>query len=288
MRSVAVIVAVLLASTLDAGSSQRSLAISLRARAFQPGEAVLVTIAPAAAVPQVVVRAFDRDWPAYQDTPRTWRALVGIDLDAKPGSYLLEAWARGSGTDDRASQTLRVVAKSFRTRTLTVDPDFVSPPPDMEARIVREAAEIEQMWNAGAAERLWTKPFTRPVPGQPNSAFGSRSVYNGVPRSPHGGADFPGRTGTPIHAPNAGRVVMARELYFTGNTVVIDHGLGLFSLLAHLSRIDVREGDLLSEADLVGAVGATGRVTGPHLHWAVRLNGSRVDPMSLLAMVGKP
>ena len=80
---------------------------------------------------------------------------------------------------------------------------------------------------------------------------------------------------------------MARELYFTGNTVVIDHGLGLFSLLAHLSRIDVREGDLLTEGDLVGAVGATGRVTGPHLHWAVRLNGSRVDPMSLLAMVGK-
>jgi murein DD-endopeptidase MepM/ murein hydrolase activator NlpD len=92
--------------------------------------------------------------------------------------------------------------------------------------------------------------------------------------------------GTPIRAPNAGRVVVARGLYFSGNTVLIDHGLGLFSLLAHLSDFDVQEGDQISPGQIVGRVGATGRVTGPHLHWAVRANGARVDPLSLLDVLG--
>ena len=115
----------------------------------------------------------------------------------------------------------------------------------------------------------------RPVPGAANSAFGTRSVYNGKPRTPHGGADFLSPGGTPVHAPNAGRIAVARALYFTGNTVVIDHGLGVFSLLAHLSVIDVHEGDLVAAGAVVGQVGATGRVTGPHLHWAVRRRCAR-------------
>jgi murein DD-endopeptidase MepM/ murein hydrolase activator NlpD len=111
-------------------------------------------------------------------------------------------------------------------------------------------------------------------------------VFNGQPRNPHSGADFLSPSGTPIHAPNAGRVMLARELYFSGNTVVIDHGLGLFSLLAHLSAIDVHEGDRVAADQVVGRVGATGRVTGPHLHWAVRAGAARVDPLSVLALLG--
>ena len=137
-----------------------------------------------------------------------------------------------------------------------------------------------------APERLWKEPFVRPVPQAANSRFGTRSVYNGAARSPHGGADFLSPAGTPVKAPNAGRVAVARELYFTGNTVVIDHGLGLFSMLAHLSAIDVREGDLVTAGEVVGQVGATGRVTGPHLHWAVRAGGARVDPLAVLALLG--
>jgi murein DD-endopeptidase MepM/ murein hydrolase activator NlpD len=108
-----------------------------------------------------------------------------------------------------------------------------------------------------------------------------------VTRNPHSGADFPSPAGTPIAAPSAGRVVLARDLYFSGNTVILDHGLGLFSLLAHMSVVDVREGDLVPSGKVVGNVGATGRVTGPHLHWAVRLNGARVDPMAVLALLGR-
>jgi murein DD-endopeptidase MepM/ murein hydrolase activator NlpD len=133
---------------------------------------------------------------------------------------------------------------------------------------------------------LWKGPFVRPVPQPANSAFGTRSVFNGLPRNAHGGADFLSPAGTPILAPNAGRIVVARALYFSGNTVVIDHGLGVFSMLAHLSAFDVHEGDRVVAGDRVGRVGATGRVTGPHLHWAVRANGARVDPLSVLDVLG--
>jgi murein DD-endopeptidase MepM/ murein hydrolase activator NlpD len=126
----------------------------------------------------------------------------------------------------------------------------------------------------------------RPVPQEANSSFGTRSIFNGTPRNAHGGADFMSPAGTPIHAPNAGRVVIARDLYFSGNTVVIDHGLGLFSTLAHLSAFDVHEGDRVSAGQIVGRVGATGRVTGPHLHWAVRVGSARVDPLSVLSVLG--
>jgi murein DD-endopeptidase MepM/ murein hydrolase activator NlpD len=157
----------------------------------------------------------------------------------------------------------------------------------MQARIDREAADLQRLWNAPAPQRLWSGPFARPVPGRATSIFGTRSIFNGKPRSPHGGADFLSPAGTPIRAPNGGRIVLARDLYFSGNTVVIDHGLGLFSLLAHLSVIDVHEGDIVVTDAVVGRVGATGRVTGPHLHWAVRASGARVDPLSLLALLGR-
>ena len=127
--------------------------------------------------------------------------------------------------------------------------------------------------------------FVAPVAEQATSSFGARSVFNGQARTPHSGADFPSPAGTPIHAPNSGRVVLAHELYFTGNTIVIDHGLGLFSLLAYLSSFAVHEGDQVEAGQIVGAVGATGRVTGPHLHWAVRANDARVDPLSVLSLI---
>src|SRR5262249_28752592 len=131
-------------------------------------------------------------------------------------------------------------------------------------------------------------PFVRPVDAPANSAFGSRSVFNGQPRSPHPGADFLSPAGTPVKAANAGRIVLADDLYYTGGTVIIDHGLGVFSLFAHLSAIDVHDGDMVVAGQVLGNVGATGRVTGPHLHWSVRINGARVDPLSLLSVLGSP
>src|SRR5581483_6107481 len=204
----------------------------------------------------------------------TWVALVGIDLDRKPGQYHVAIDAGGGLTAD---EPLRVLPKTFPTRRLTVDENFVNPPASVAERIARDSALLASIYAHPAAQRLWTTAFVRPVPQAANSRFGTRSIFNGQPRAPHGGADFLSPAGTPIHAPNAGRVVIARDLYFTGGTVIIDHGQGLFSMLAHMSYIDANEGDLVRAGDVVGAVGATGRVTGPHLHWAVRVNDARVD-----------
>jgi murein DD-endopeptidase MepM/ murein hydrolase activator NlpD len=257
--------------------------ITTHARAMQPGELVIVTITTTAAVDHLTVRAFNHDVEPFRVDERVWRALVGIDLDVKPGTYPIAVTTAGG---ERGSSELVVKPKTFRTRRLTVDEAFVTPPPSQTERIARDARLLEHAWATSDPTRLWTAPFVRPVPGEANSAFGTRSIYNGKARNPHGGADFLSPSGTPIHAPNAGRVVIARDLYFTGNTIVIDHGLGLFSMLAHLSSIDVAEGDRVTAGQVLGRVGATGRVTGPHLHWAVRATGARVDPLSLLQLLG--
>jgi murein DD-endopeptidase MepM/ murein hydrolase activator NlpD len=263
-------------------AQEPALHVSLKARAQQPGEVVVVSIAGAAE--PVRVHAFHRDVPAYRAGAGEWRAIVGIDLDVKPGTYTI---AVDAGSPARhVNQELVVATRVFRTRRLTVDEAFVTPPPAEEERIAADAKLLEQVWNTAAREPLWTAAFVRPVPQPANSAFGTRSVFNGKPRNAHGGADFLSPNGTPVHAPNAGRVAVARNLYFSGNTVVIDHGAGLFSTLAHFSEIDVAEGDRVEPGQVVGRVGATGRVTGPHLHWAVRANGARVDPLSLLAVLG--
>lgn len=261
--------------------------ISTRARSLRPGEVVVLTIAGPRESDALRVRAFDHDVTAYWDGD-TWRAIVGVDLDVKPGDYPVIVESGEHANAARDTRELHIVSRTFRTRRLTVDEAFVTPPAAAQPRIEREAALLAATWRASATGRLWTTPFVRPVPHATNSAFGTRSIFNGKPRTAHGGADFLSPAGTPIRAPNAGRIAVARNLYFSGNTVVIDHGLGLFSTLAHLSAIDVREGDLVTPGQRIGLVGATGRVTGPHLHWAVRAGDARVDPSSLLAVLGRP
>jgi murein DD-endopeptidase MepM/ murein hydrolase activator NlpD len=264
--------------------------VTARSRSVQPGELVVLTIAPSSPTDRLNVRAFDREvaaftTPASSGATPAWQALVGIDLDVKAGTYPVAIDADAGRL--HTTYDLVVAPKRFLTRRLTVNEAFVNPPPSEQERIERDAKLLDTVWNTPAGERLWTAPFVRPVAEPANSRFGTRSIFNGVPRNPHGGADFLSPSGTPIHAPNAGRIAVARNLYFSGNTVVIDHGLGLFSTLAHLSGIDVREGDQVTTGQVVGRVGATGRVTGPHLHWAVRAGGARVDPIALLALLGE-
>ena len=261
--------------------------IDAQARSLRPGEVVVLSIVPPLATEALRVRAFDKSVSAYKDGD-TWRAIVGVDLDVKPGTYRVAVESHGAANIARVTYDLKIVPRPFRTRRLTVDPAFVTPPASELPRIERESALLAATWESSMASRLWTTAFVRPVPQAANSAFGTRSIFNGKPRNSHGGADFLSPAGTPIGAPNAGRIAVARSLYFSGNTVIIDHGLGLFSTLAHLSRIDVQEGETVSPGQRVGLVGATGRVTGAHLHWAVRAGDARVDPLSLLAVLGLP
>jgi murein DD-endopeptidase MepM/ murein hydrolase activator NlpD len=261
--------------------------VSIADRSLQPGELVVFTLIVPEGTNAVTVRVFDRDVPAERIDAITWRALVGIDLDVQPRTYPVVIGARGAAGRTELTYELPVTAHRFPTRRLSVNESFVNPPAGEQARIARDAQALAATWSSSAGERLWTGPFVRPVPGAANSRFGTRSIFNGQVRNPHGGGDFLSPAGTPIKAPGGGRIALARDLYFSGNTVIIDHGLGLFSLLAHLAAFEVHEGDVVKAGDIVGMVGATGRVTGPHLHWAVRATGARVDPLSVLAMLGR-
>jgi murein DD-endopeptidase MepM/ murein hydrolase activator NlpD len=215
----------------------------------------------------------------YDEGQQKWRALVGIDLDTKPGAYPLRVDFDTSAV--AATRTLHIAPKQFRVRRLQVAGAFVDPPPETIERIARESALLADVY-ARSSPRRWSGPFVLPVDGRPTSNFGTRSYYNGQPRSPHAGVDFVGETGTPVRAANHGRVVVSAPMYFTGNTIVIDYGDRLFSIFAHLSELHANVGDTVEPTTIVGLVGATGRVTGPHLHWSVRLNGARVDPLMLV------
>jgi murein DD-endopeptidase MepM/ murein hydrolase activator NlpD len=266
------------------GAVQAPVSIALNARSLQPGEVVVVTIIAPAETKGLKVSAFNRDVPMWRIDEQRWRGLIGIDMEAKPAKYRVTAQVDPSAAPPvQEAVDLEVAPKVFRTRRLKVNPAFVNPPKGARARIEADAKLLAHTWTVSAPERLWSAGFSRPVPHDANSVFGVLSIYNGEARTRHGGTDFLSPSGTPVAAPAAGRVLLAQDLYFTGNTVILDHGLGLFSLFAHLSAIDVADGAAVAAGAVVGKVGATGRVTGPHLHWTVRLNGARVDPLSLLA-----
>jgi murein DD-endopeptidase MepM/ murein hydrolase activator NlpD len=218
----------------------------------------------------------------FASTDQGWWGLAGIDLATKPGRYRVTVEAeRPRLSPLRATRSLRVAARTFPTRQLRVAPRFVEPSEDDQLRIVREAERIDAIFKTPSL-RVWDGVFLSPLMGPVTSNFGARSVFNGQPRAPHAGIDFTDEIGTPTASPSAGRVTLADDLFFTGNTIIIDHGQGLYSLFAHLSEFVAREGEDVAPGTIVGYVGATGRVTGPHLHWAVRLNAARVDPRSMI------
>lgn len=261
------------------------------ARAFQPGEVVLVTLTAPRRVDRVELRVFQQKLPlepGLGEVPTNWWALVGIDLDTKPGGYLLrfELYEQDR-IFTRADHSITVKKKVFPTRRLNLPEKFVTPPKASLARIKRESRLVSGIFGEMRSRRHWSGFFLRPVPGRANSSFGKRSILNGKPRSPHSGTDFRASRGTPVKSPNAGVAVLARNLYYAGNTVILDHGQGLYSYFAHLDDFAVKKGDLVERGDLIGHVGSTGRVTGPHLHWSVRLRKARVDPLSLMEILAR-
>jgi murein DD-endopeptidase MepM/ murein hydrolase activator NlpD len=214
-----------------------------------------------------------------------WFALTGVDVEGAVGPSTLRIDARLEGVGARdLSRTVEIHAAHYRTGSLTVEPKFVEPDPEAMKRIQAESELKTKVFAASAQEPLWQGSFHAPVNAAPTDSFGTRRMFNGKLASIHKGMDFRARMGTPVRAGNSGVVVLARALYYEGNCVAIDHGLGLFTLSMHLSRIDVREGQQVAAGQLLGLSGATGRVTGPHLHWAVRWQGAYLDPAKLLKL----
>jgi murein DD-endopeptidase MepM/ murein hydrolase activator NlpD len=210
-----------------------------------------------------------------------WTALVGIALAAVPGTAVLEV----STLEGSQRISYDIAGKKYAEQRLKVAPGTVDLSPENEARYERERTHLAGvMATFSDASTLPADLLMRvPTPGRRSSSFGLRRVFNGQSRNPHSGMDIAAGTGTPIVAPLPGRVIDTGDYFFNGQTVWLDHGGGLLSMMCHLSAIDVKPGDKLATGARMGAVGATGRVTGPHLHWGVMLNRTMVDPSLFLA-----
>ena len=215
---------------------------------------------------------------------RKWIGLAGIDLEATPGTTTAHITAQTRSGPLDLSQNITIRPAHYRTGKLTVKPDFVEPDPE-ELKIIDADREIKkEVFAKSAPEPLWQGSFRAPVHALPTDSFGTRRMFNGKLASIHTGMDFRAPAGTVVRASNGGTVVLARRLYYEGNCVIIDHGLGLYTLSMHYSRIDVHQGQHVTTGERLGLSGATGRVTGPHLHWAVRWQGANLDPAKLLKL----
>jgi murein DD-endopeptidase MepM/ murein hydrolase activator NlpD len=216
----------------------------------------------------------------------TWMTVVGIDLDQPTGQHATPLTLTFSdGRTEIRDDDIIVTGRSFPTTELTVEPRYVELSEPDQARAARESQETSAIYATLTPERMWNDPFIVPLPGVDGGRnFGHRRVFNGEQRAPHSGADLRAPSGTPIRASNRGRVVLAKDLFFSGNAVFIDHGLGVYSTYLHLSEIDVEVGRTVERGEIIGLAGATGRVTGPHLHWGVRVLDARVDPFTLLSL----
>lgn len=259
--------------------------VDLLYRSLQPGEALLVVLRGLRSIRQAEMKFQNQK---YHLLPRSegsdeWFGWLGLDFQMKPGDYPLRVTVIDSlGNKHQLQVTLTVKPKTFPVKKLWVAPRYVTPPPEVTERIRRESTLLRTIFSLESTQWRGEGKFILPCQGKIFFNFGEKRIYNNQPRSSHSGIDIAAVTGTPVVASNAGQVVLATELYFAGNTVIIDHGLGLFTFYGHLSAIKVKRGDFVHRGQLIGLVGATGRVTGPHLHWSVRLKGSRVDPLSLL------
>lgn len=215
-----------------------------------------------------------------------WAALVGVDLEARPGKVPWRVGIiDGVGVASTRAGSVAIRARTFAVQRLTLPNEMVELDPEAERRAAAEAARLRTLYDTRSPDRFWQGRFTRPVRVEgPGSGFGSRRIINGKPRNPHGGTDWSAERGTPVVAANRGRVALVGDFFFGGRLVALDHGLGLYTLYMHLDRVDVREGVVVERGEALGAVGSTGRATGPHLHFQVQAGRSRVDPATLFAL----
>ena len=213
---------------------------------------------------------------------RRWQGFLGVDLNGAPGRYPLLVKAFPEGREEAVM--IDVVKKDRGVRRLTLPKGMV----DLDAkgleRVRKESKILKEALEAPVSTPLWRGPFLRPIEGEIVGPFGRRSIINDQPRAPHSGVDLKAREGTPVKAMNHGRVVLTADHFFSGKSVVIDHGGGILSMYFHLDKIMVKNDHEVTKGQPIGLVGATGRATGPHLHLGVRINEARVDPLSLIEL----
>jgi murein DD-endopeptidase MepM/ murein hydrolase activator NlpD len=260
--------------------------VDLICRAFEPGEIIVVAIKDDSNVKGAWIRFLDRRYPmGKSETSPGLLAFLGLDLGLEAGSYYIEIFIdKTLGEREYIKKQISVLAKEFPLKKLWVDEKFVTPPPEFHERIRREGEILKVIYGITTDQWLGKGFFILPSSGKAMPNFGERRIFNNKPRSSHKGVDIKVPYGTPVKASNSGRVVLASDLYFAGKTVIIDHGMSVFTMYCHFSKIRVNRDELVKKGEIIGEIGATGRVTGPHLHWGVKVSGISVDPFSILSL----
>ncbi len=254
--------------------------IHLSARVIHQGELSLIRIHVENGETPLVTWMGEKVHLVSNPEKTDWIGFLGVDLTAGPGRNDVVVKMSDSGPEQRLNMEIR--EKDYGVRNLTLPQNMVDLDAETLARVRKETAVTNALWEAEPSSPLWDGSFMKPVPGEVIGPFGRRSVINGHPRSPHTGVDLRGKKGTPIKAINDGRVVLTGDHFFSGLFVVIDHGGGIQSMYFHMDKIQVQQGEMVEKGAIIGSVGSTGRATGPHLHWGVRVNGARIDPSQLV------
>jgi hypothetical protein len=239
-----------------------------------PGDAFMVRVRGADAKPLGV---YHGGWLNFAPCGEgCYEAIAAIDLGDKPGEKKISI----NAFEDNKDILLMVLPKEFPVTHLTLQPGKVTLSPEDEARAERETEMLKKLWKTVTA-KSWKGEFAMPLDNSFSTAFGVKRIMNNVKTSVHTGLDIRGRTGEPVRATNSGTVVVAQELFYGGNTLVLDHGQGIYSYYMHLSKFMANVGDVVKKGDVVGEVGMTGRATGPHLHFGVKISETNANPLSV-------
>ncbi len=261
-------------------SATQELNVSFSSTSLARGSLVLITI-PADEQEKPQVTWMDKDVPLiYHTETSSWRGFLPADLNQKAGLY--QAVVRSFSTDSETFYPLRVTEMDYGVRVLKLPKDKVNLSPAALERVNREAATIKPLWEAHCRTPQWKGAFLLPVQNTIVGTFGKRSIINNRNRHPHSGVDIRGKIGDPVLAMHSGEIVLAVDHFFTGKSIYLDHGGCIISMYFHLDDFRVEKGDWVEKGQIIGTVGATGRVTGPHLHWGVRVNGAKVNPLTLI------
>ncbi len=253
-------------------------------RVAKQGEVCLINVLGPASPKSIYVEFQGVKFPlAFSEQNGTYEGLIGIDMDTQPSTYEIKIVMTDGGSKIHLGNfSLKVEKVDFGVQELSLPSSMVNLDRKTLERVNKEGRQLNSLFRVFRNERLWRGAFIRPVEGELSTAFGFNRIINGQRRSPHTGVDLQAEEGTPVLACNSGIVALVESLFFSGKSVILDHGWGFYSMYFHLSEVLVKKGNRVNKGAILGRVGSTGRSTGPHLHWGIRMNGARVDPLSLL------